>query len=102
MKAAIPTLCGVLALIFAHGAFSADIASGKTKAASCAGCHGPNGVSTNPSYPSLAGQKEQYLVKSTKDYRDGKRKDAMMEGFVKGMSDADIDNISAYYASLKP
>lgn len=102
MKAAISTLCGVLALLFAHGALSADIASGKAKAAGCAGCHGLSGVSTNPAHPNLAGQKDQYLAKAIKDYRDGKRKDAMMEGMVKGMSDPDIDNIAAYYASLKP
>lgn len=102
MKAAIPTLCGVLALLFAHGALSADIASGKAKATGCTSCHGLNGVSSSPAYPNLAGQKEQYLVKAIKDYRDGKRKDAMMEGMVKGMSDADIDNIAAHYASLKP
>ena len=101
MKAAIPTLCGVFALLFAHGALSADIASGKAKAAGCTGCHGLNGVSTNPAYPNLAGQKDQYLAKAIKDYRDGKRKDAMMEGTVKGMSDPDIDNIATYYASLK-
>ena len=81
---------------------AADAGAGKTKAAGCTSCHGLNGVSGNPMYPNLAGQKDVYLVKSIKDYRDGKRKDAMMEGMVKGMSDADVADIAAYFASLKP
>jgi cytochrome c553 len=83
-------------------AHAADAGAGKTKAAGCTSCHGMNGVSGNAMYPNLAGQKDVYLVKSIKDYRDGKRKDAMMEGMVKGMSDADVADIAAYFASLKP
>jgi len=81
---------------------AADAAAGKTKAAGCTSCHGLNGVSGNAMYPNVAGQKDAYLVKSIKDYRDGKRKDPMMEGMVKGMSDADVADIAAYFASLKP
>lgn len=80
---------------------AADANAGKTKASGCTSCHGLNGVSSNTMYPNLAGQKETYLAKSIKDYRDGHRKDAMMEGMVKGMSDADIADIAAYFASLK-
>ncbi|KAA3632403.1 MAG: cytochrome c4, partial [Proteobacteria bacterium] len=47
-------------------------ATAKAKAV-CAGCHGPNGISTNPMWPNLAGQKDQYLVKAMKEYRDGAR-----------------------------
>jgi len=81
---------------------AADANAGKTKAAGCTSCHGLTGISGNAMYPNLAGQKDVYLVKSIKDYRDGKRKDAMMEGMVKGMSDADVADIAAYFASLKP
>jgi cytochrome c553 len=90
------------ATVFATGAYAADAAAGKAKAASCAGCHGLNGVSNNPMYPNLAAQKEVYLVKSIKDYRDGKRKDAMMEGMAQGLTDDDIANLAAFYASQKP
>ncbi len=82
--------------------YAADANAGKTKATGCTSCHGLNGVSGNPMYPNLAGQKETYLAKSIKDYRDGRRKDAMMEGMVKGISDADVADIAAHYASLKP
>jgi cytochrome c553 len=92
----------MVALLTTGNALAADAAAGKAKAAGCAGCHGLNGVSNNPMYPNLAGQKDVYLVKSLKDYRDGKRKDAMMEGMAKGLSDDDIANIAAFYASQKP
>ena len=78
-----------------------DAAAGKAKSASCTGCHGMNGKSTNPANPNLAGQKEAYLVKATKAYRDGQRKDPMMSSMVSGLSDADIADLSAFYSSVK-
>lgn len=90
-----------LALIFSTQASAGDAAAGKAKAGACAGCHGPNGIATNPMYPNLAGQQAGYLAKSMKDYKTGARKDSMMQSFVATLSDADIDNIAAYYNSLK-
>ena len=78
-----------------------DAAAGKAKSASCAGCHGAAGISANPMWPNLAGQKDAYLVKQMKDFRDGKRNDPMMSPMAKPLSDADIDNLAAYYSSLK-
>lgn len=77
-----------------------DAAAGKTKAASCAGCHGAAGVSSNPMWPNLAGQQSGYLVKQMKAFRDGTRNDPMMSPMAKPLSDADIDNLAAYYNSL--
>jgi cytochrome c553 len=74
---------------------------GKTKSVNCAGCHGMNGHSTTPGNPNLAGQKEAYLAKSIKAYRDGQRKDPMMSPMVSGLSDADIANLAAFYSSVK-
>ena len=79
-----------------------DAAAGKAKAGTCGGCHGAKGISSNPLWPSLAGQKDAYLVKQMKAFRDGTRKDPMMSPMAKGLSDADIENLAAYYASLKP
>ena len=76
-----------------------DLAAGKAKAAACAACHGANGVSGNPAWPSLAGQQKDYLVAALKGYRDGSRKNEMMAGMAKGLSDADIDALAAYYSS---
>lgn len=79
----------------------ADIAAGKSKSAMCAACHGYAGISEIPMYPNLAGQKEAYLVKQLKGFKSGKRQDAVMAPMAKILSDADIKNLAAYYASLK-
>lgn len=78
-----------------------DAAAGKAKAASCAGCHGAKGISAMPLYPNLAGQKEAYLVKQLKAFKDKSRKDPTMNAMVAPLSDADMANIAAYYANMK-
>jgi cytochrome c553 len=88
-------------LTMAAGVQAGDAAAGKAKSSSCAGCHGMNGRSTMPSNPNLAGQKEAYLVKALKAYRDGQRKDPMMSSMAAGLSDADIEDLAAFYASVK-
>ena len=77
-----------------------DAAAGKAKAATCAGCHGAEGLSNNPMWPNLKGQKEAYLIKQMKAFRDGIRTDPMMSPMAKPLTDADIDNLAAYYSSL--
>ncbi len=81
-------------------AVAGDAAAGKAKSATCAGCHGPAGVSNNPLWPNLAGQKEAYLAKQMKAFRDGARTDPMMAPMAKPLSDDDIANLAAYYSSL--
>jgi len=82
-------------------AFAANVEAGKTKSMLCAGCHGANGISMSPNIPNLAGQKDAYLAKAIKDYKTGARKDGMMSSVAAGISDADIADIAAYFASLK-
>lgn len=77
-----------------------DAAAGKVKAASCAICHGAEGVSANDIWPNLAGQKSGYLVKQMKAFRDGDRKDPMMSPMAAPLSDEDIDNLAAHFSSL--
>ena len=79
---------------------AADAAAGKVKAAVCSACHGANGISGNDMWPNLAGQKQGYLVAQMKAFRDGERKNAMMAPMAANLSDADIANLAAYYASL--
>ncbi|HLV77706.1 MAG TPA: c-type cytochrome [Marinobacter sp.] len=84
-------------------AMAADAEAGKAKAAVCAACHGQNGISQIPIYPNLAGQKEQYLVSSMKAYKAGQRQGGqavVMQGQATALSDEDIANLAAYYASL--
>lgn len=87
------------------GAFAADIDAGKAKAATCIACHGINGISAVPMYPNLAGQKAAYLESSLKAYKSQERKGgnaAIMWGLAAPLSDADIANLAAYFASLDP
>ena len=87
-------------LAFSLPAFAGDIAAGKAKSMTCMACHGAAGISPNGIWPNLAGQKEAYLAKQIKAFRDGDRVDPMMAPMVKPLSDADIDNLAAYFSSL--
>lgn len=89
-----------LTLAFASPALAGDVAAGKTKAAVCAACHGVAGVSATELWPNLAGQKESYLAKQLAAFRDGNRVEPTMAPFVANLSDADIADIAAFYASL--
>ncbi len=76
-----------------------DIAAGKEKSATCAACHGADGVSPTPLFPTLAGQHESYLAASLKQYRNGERKNATMAPMAANLSDQDIKDLAAYFAS---
>lgn len=94
---------GILAaalLVSAVGPVQADAAAGKIKARACAVCHGALGLSTAPDTPSLAGQPERYLVDQLKAYRSGKRHHEVMSVMARPLTDADIDDLSAWFASL--
>jgi len=83
-------------------ASAADVDAGRKKAATqCAVCHGTNGMAQLPEAPNLAGQVEMYLVKALGDYRSGARTNEMMTIVSKDLSDADIENLAAWYASIK-
>ena len=70
-------------------------------ARTCVACHGQNGISLSPGWPTLAGQHEDYLEHALIQYRDGSRKDPVMSPLVAGMSDATISQLAAYFASLE-
>lgn len=88
-------------LMSSAGFAKGDAAAGKQKAMLCAACHGANGISNNDIWPNLAGQKYGYLVKQIKAFRDGDRVDPSMQPMVKPLTDTDIENLAAYYSSLK-
>ena len=90
---------GTLAVAGSSVLAGGDAAAGKAKYATCQGCHGPAGVSANPVWPNLAGQKDGYLVKQLKAFRDGARTDPMMSPMAKPLSDEDIDNLVAYLST---
>ena len=86
----------------ANFAFAAgDAAAGKSKAATCAGCHGPKGISMTPMYPNLAGQKGAYIAKQLQAFKDGTRVEPTMKAMTATLSDADMANLGAYYEGMK-
>ena len=78
-----------------------DAAAGKAKSAVCGACHGADGNSTNPIWPNLAGQQAPYMVKQLKDFKSGARKDPVMAPMAAPLSDKDMENLAAYFASQK-
>jgi len=90
---------GVFMIASVHAA--GDAAAGKGKAALCAACHGAEGISRTDIWPNLKGQKYGYLVKQIKAFRDGSRKDPSMQPMVANLGDEDIENLAAYFSSMK-
>ena len=100
-------LVGCLAFLGAAPLLQAgDVAAGKQIAGRvCIACHGATGKSTNPMYPNLGGQSEPYLASSIRAYKAGDRSggmSAVMKPMVSALSDADINNVAAYYAAQSP
>ncbi|HCN46272.1 MAG TPA: cytochrome c4 [Pseudomonas sp.] len=85
----------------AAGTIVGDAAAGQAKAAVCGACHSPDGNSVAPNFPKLAGQGERYLSKQLHDIKDGKRTVLEMTGLLTNLSDQDLSDIAAYFASQK-
>lgn len=83
----------------AQGAGSAD--AGKTKAAACAGCHGPDGNSPADMWPKIAGQVPEYIVKQLQDFKAGRRSNDQMSPMAQSLSDQDIRDLAAFYAAQR-
>jgi cytochrome c553 len=89
-----------LLLLIPAVAFSAgNAAEGQRKSVVCHACHGGAGKSLQPIYPNLGGQHQDYLAKTLYGFRDGSRQNAIMSGFAANLSDMDIEDIAAWYAS---
>lgn len=71
-------------------------------AALCTSCHGQDGISIAPMYPSLAGQHEDYLARAIDEYKNGGRKNPIMKGFAATLSEADISTIARYFSRMNP
>ena len=88
-------------LAFVSGSLLADgnPEAGQEKAKLCEACHGADGKSIAPNYPNLAGQHESYLVKALADYRAARRSNPIMSPMAINLSDQDIEDLAAWYAS---
>jgi cytochrome c553 len=79
-----------------------NIEAGKTKAQqACASCHGPQGITTMANTPNIAGQPEMYAAQQLRDYRSKKRAHAVMQVIAQPLTDEEIANLAAFYASVK-
>jgi len=78
-----------------------DPAAGKEKAGMCRICHGIDGVARNPEAPNIGGEHFVYLQNQLRNFRSGKRTHEVMSVIAEGLSDEDIDDLSAWYSSIK-
>ena len=78
-----------------------DIAAGQEKAGMCFGCHGAEGNSKNPNFPSLAGQKPAYLVNQLRAFREGTRQNGMMQNMAANLTNQEIINLAAFFATVE-
>lgn len=80
-------------------ALAGDPQAGEEKMQACIACHGETGVGDDEQYPILAGQHEDYLYHTLKEYQSGERDNAIMAGQVEGLSDQDMRDLAAFYAA---
>jgi len=93
----------VTAALFASDAFAAGNAEqGQTISATCAACHGADGNSINPEWPSLAGQHPKYLSNALHEFKSGQRNNVLMSGQATALDDQAIEDLAAYFATQKP
>ena len=101
MRRVFALLAAIALLPAAQALAAADVAAGREKAKVCTPCHGENGVSTTPGIPSLAGQQDQFIQWQLVFFRSGRRPNPVMVPIVADLTDADIRNLGAYFASLR-
>ena len=90
----------VFMFLSASTLYAADPESGKEVSKQCVACHGEDGNSPTPNFPRLAGQHEDYLFHALQSYKTGTRKNAIMAGIIVNLSEADMKNVAAYFATL--
>lgn len=90
----------LVALVALPSAQAADVKAGQIKAGMCVTCHGAMGLSTMPNAPHLAGQPAIYIEEQLKQYRSGKRANEVMAVMAKPLTDQEIENLAAWYASI--
>ena len=99
-KLLLATLVATSALALSN-AHAADAKAGKAKAGMCVGCHGLDGQSPQPIWPNIAGQGAPYIAKQLRAFKSGERTGVQMAPMVAMLSDADMDNLAAWFSSLK-
>ncbi len=95
-------ITAALFLLAGTAAQAQDVEAGRKKAEACIACHGPNGSSTVPQFPILAGQTARYLYLQLKDFKEGRRKEPLMEPFIAKLSREDMFDLAAFFAAQRP
>jgi cytochrome c553 len=90
---------GALGLVASTAQAEGDASAGQNKAVTCVACHGQDGNSVNPEWPKLAGQHEQYLLRQMQLFKGGERDNPIMFGMVATLTEQDMADLSAFYAS---
>jgi len=90
----------LLTCFFTAPVYAADPAAGEQKAQTCAGCHGPKGKSGNAQWPHLATQQSAYIINQLNAFKAGSRDNPMMQSIASSLTNDDINNLAAYFASL--
>jgi len=98
-RAAITALVAFFAVSMT--AHAQNVEAGKQKAEACVACHGPNGNSQAGMFPVLAGQTDRYIYLQLKDYKEGRRKNAMMSAIAAGLEKQDMLDLAAYFSQQK-
>jgi len=97
---ALTLAASVLMLSASNSLASGNASRGLEKSQTCQACHGKSGnMAVTPNTPKLGGQHADYLVYALKQYRSGERQNAQMQGFAANLSDQDIEDLAAWYAS---
>lgn len=95
-------LCGAAILLTTDAFAEGDVEQGKNKSVTCAACHGADGNSINPEWPSLAGQHPKYLINSLQSFQNGQRNNVLMSGQAAALNDQDIEDLAAFFATQTP
>lgn len=90
-----------LVLAASDASYAGDVKAGRAKAMMCQACHGLDGLAKTPDAPNIAGQTEPYLVTQLQAFKSGARKNDAMSVVAPTLSDADIENLAAYYAAIE-
>ncbi len=101
MNSRILTAAALLAMALPAAAASGDAEVGKKKSTPCAVCHGQDGISPSPEFPNLAGQHPDYLESALKHYKNGKRKNPIMQAQVTNLTPKDMMDLAAYFSSQR-
>ena len=101
MKARILIAGLLLASAVPAFAASGDAERGERKSTTCAACHGKNGISVSPEFPNLAGQYPDYIQTALTHYKNGKRKNPIMQAQVANLTPGDLLDLAAYFSHQK-